>query len=192
MNDTALPEGIDPASAHSASKLIRNIDGGFTVELLRSLGKEDIKPLIKISQSLVDSFELKLLATKKDILRYFNPPSTLPFIARHHGDPVGFIIGVPLEHFSDMEWAAVDENLGAENTLYTYAFGIIPSHRGKGVASELKKTYLWWCRDRGYEYVTGCVREGISTQMGGDTRIISYFDDWNGTGIKFEYYRQTL
>ena len=188
----SLPAGIDPDSPESTSKIISRIDGGFTIELLRSLGSNDVKPLIRISQSLVESFGLKLLATRKDILNYFNPPSTHPFIARFQGEPIGFIIGAPLEHFQEVEWASIDEHLGEENTLYTYAFGVIPSFRGKGIAKGLKTTYLWWSKNRGYKYITGCVREGISSQMGGDVTVLSKFDNWNETGIIFEYYRRTL
>ena len=188
----SLPAGIDPDSTESTSKIIRRIDGGFTIELLRSLGSNDVKPLMHISQSLVESFGLKLLATRKDILNYFNPPSTHPFIARFQGEPVGFIIGAPLESFREVEWTSIDENLGEENTLYTYAFGVKPSYRGKGIAKELKSTYLWWSKDRGYKYISGCVREGVSSQMGGDVTVLSKFENWNDTGITFEYYRRTL
>ncbi len=83
----SIPAGIDPNSTDSTSKIINRIEGGFTIELLRSLGSKDVKPLMHISQSLVESFGLKLLATRKDILNYFNPPSTHPFIARFHGEP---------------------------------------------------------------------------------------------------------
>ena len=184
--------GFDPKSSVSTSKLIRRIDGGFTIELLRSLGSEDIKPLINISHSLVESFGLKLLATKKDIVNYFNPPITHPFIARHEGSPIGFIIGVPLEQFTNLDWAINDNNLGKENTLYTYAFGVIPHYRGKGIASELKSTYLWWSKDRGYKYITGTVRKGVSTDMGGEVTVLSSYDNWNDTGLTFEYYRRNL
>ena len=188
----SLPKGIDPDTTESTSKILNRIEGGFTIELLRSLGSRDVKPLMQISQSLVASFGLNLLATRKDILNYFNPPSTHPFIARFQGEPIGFIIGAPLESFSEIKWTSIDENLGEENTVYTYAFGVIPSFQGKGIAKELKKTYLWWSKDRGYKYITGCVREGISSQMGGDVSILSKFDNWNDTGITFEYYRRTL
>lgn len=187
-----LTHGFDSNSSVSTSKLIRRIDGGFTIELLRSLGSEDIKPLIHISQSLVESFGLKLLATKKDILNYFNPPITHPFIARHDGDPIGFIIGVPLEQFANLKWAINDNNLGKENTLYTYAFGVTPNFRGQGIASELKNTYLWWSKDRGYKFITGTVRKGISADMGGEVTVLSSFDNWNNTGLTFEYYKRKL
>lgn len=187
-----ITHGFDPKSSVSTSKLIRRIDGGFTIELLRSLGSEDIKPLIGISQSLVESFGLKLLATKKDILNYFNPPVTHPFIARHEGTPIGFIIGVPLEQFANLDWAKNDQNLDKENTLYTYAYGVMPSYRGKGIAAELKSTYLWWSKDRGYDYITGTVRKGISADMDGEVTLLSSFENWNGTGLTFEYYRRKL
>ena len=187
-----ITHGFDPSSGVSTSKVIRRIAGGFTVELLRSLGTKDIKPLIRISQSLVESFGLKLLATKKDILNYFNPPTTHPFIARHEGDPIGFIIGVPLEQFANLDWANKDDNLGKDNTLYTYAFGVMPSYRGKEIASELKNTYLWWSKDRGYEFITGTVQKGISADMGGEVTVLSSFENWNDTGLTFEYYRRKL
>ena len=187
-----LTHGFDPISEVSTSKFIRRIDGGFTIELLRSLGSEDIKPLIHIAQSLVESFGLKLLATKNDILNYFNPPTTYPFIARHEGHPIGFIIGVPLEQFANLDWAKNDQNLGKENTLYTYAYGVMPSYRGKGIAAELKSTYLWWSKDRGYEYITGTVRKGISAEMGGEVTLLSSIENWNETGLTFEYYRRKL
>ncbi len=188
----SLSSGFNPNTAESTSKIIRRIEGGFTIELLRSLGSNDIKPLIEISQSLVESFGLNLLATRKDILKYFNPPSTYPFVARFQGMPVGFIIGAPLEYFGDIKWTSVDKNLGKGNTLYTYAFGVTPSYRGKGIAKELKNTYLWWSKDREYKYITGCVREGVSSQMGGNVTILAKFENWNETGITFEYYRRTL
>jgi len=187
-----ITHGFDPKSSVSTSKLIRRIDGGFTIELLRSLGSQDIKPLIHISQSLVESFGLRLLATKKDILNYFNPPTTHPFIVRHEGDPIGFIIGVPLEQFANLDWAKMDNNIGKENTLYTYAFGVIADFRGKGIAAHLKNTYLWWSKDRGYKYISGTVRKGISADMGGEVTVLSSFENWNDTGLTFEYYRRNL
>ena len=35
---------------------------------------------------------------------------------------IGFIIGVPLEIFSEESWSHYDINLGKKNTIYSYIF----------------------------------------------------------------------
>ena len=148
---------------------------------------------MKISQSLVESFGLNLLATRKDIQKYFNPPDTHPFVARKKdGTLIGFIIGIPLEAFAKTDIASIDDNLGKENTLYTYSFCVDSAYRGKGVARALKKSYLLWSRQKGYDFISGNVAEGRADQLDGQIEVLARFEDWNGTSLSFDYYRRTL
>ena len=62
--------------------------------------------------------------TPNTIQTYFNRQGSLPFIARHQNQIIGYIIGVPIEYLSKEPWARMDENFGKKNTIYTYAFVI--------------------------------------------------------------------
>ena len=76
----------------------------------------DYVKLIEISESLVEYGKAKL--TPNTIQTYFNREGTLPFIARHQNQIIGYIIGIPPEILSHEPWARLDIYFGHKNYLY--------------------------------------------------------------------------
>ena len=85
-------------ASKSTVKIIAASAYNFRVELIEKIGNEDANEIINISKDLSEIFGNDLLLTKDNILKYFSE-ETFPFIARHKGEIIGFIIGVPLENF---------------------------------------------------------------------------------------------
>ncbi|MFC1746873.1 GNAT family N-acetyltransferase [Candidatus Neomarinimicrobiota bacterium] len=176
----------------SRIRVIASSPFGFQVELLEYVGTEDIPGLITVSQDLAKEFGKSARLSKATIRKYFNFPKTLPFMARNHGEIIGYIIGVPLEYFTNDPWAKYDHHLHEGNTIYTYAFVIQKKYRGNGFAKTLKRVYLNWARKHGYRFVTGHVVEGTARQFSTATVIVKRFPNWHGSGKTFEYYRRPL
>ena len=164
----------------------------FRIELLKELGKDDLPTILKISNEFSQIYSEKNLINEKNIYKYFNT-KTLPFLARYNSQIIGFIIGVPIEHFNNESWCRYDVNLGKNNTIYTYAFIITKKFRKSGgYAKTLKMIYLNWAKKQGYKYVSGHVAQGVSKNFGSKTEIIKIFSEWYQTKIPFEYYRRNL
>jgi len=165
----------------------------FQIEFVKRAGSNDYHTLIKISESLVEEYGNKARLTPNTIQTYFNREGSLPFIARHQQEIIGYMIGVPLELLSQEPWARLDKNFGEKNTIYTYAFVIMKQYKGNGYAKMLKKVYLNWIRKKGdIFYVTGHVKQGIASRFNGKIQIIESIKNWQGTGKTFEYYRREL
>ena len=179
-------------SEETRSKVIASSPMGLQIELIEFIGAEDIPALIEVSQSLVKEYGESAKLTKTTIRKYFNYPKTLPFTARHQGELVGYIIGVPLENFSRDPWAQFDQNLGQRNTIYTYAFVILDRYRDNGFARTLKRVFINWSKKKGYLFVTGHVVEGIARNFSPETTIVKRFTNWHGSGKTFEYYRRPI
>ncbi len=176
----------------SKSRIIAS-SGVFQVELLQHVGEDDYPQLIRISEHLSDEYGEKAVLSKATIHKYFNKPSSLPFIARYRGEIIGFIIGVAIEDLSSEPCARLDENFGESNTLYTYAFVIMDKYKGNGYAKILKRVYLSWAKKRdSIRFITGHVKLGKSSKFTGDIKIINRVDNWQGTGFTFEYYNRDL
>ena len=174
------------------SRIIASSSLNFQIELMEHVGEEDIPQLILISEHLVEEFTEDVRLTKTSIRKYFNYPHTLPLVARQSGEIIGYIIGVPLEYFSNDPSFQCDRNLGEKNTLYTYAFVVFQKYKGSGFAKTLKRVYLSWAKKKGFKYVSGHVREGVSQRFTGSVQILQRFDNWHGTNKRFEYYRRLL
>ena len=174
------------------SRIIASSSLNFQIELMEHVGEEDIPQLILISEHLVEEFTEDVRLTKTSIRKYFNYPHTLPFVARQSGEIIGYIIGVPLEYFSNDPSFQCDRKLGEKNTLYTYAFVVFQKYKGSGFAKTLKRVYLSWAKKKGFKYVSGHVREGVSQRFTGSVQILQRFDNWHGTSKRFEYYRRPL
>ncbi len=176
----------------SEVKVIASSAYQFRIELVKKVGKDDLDGLVDVSQYLADKFGKQALLTKTNIHKYFNK-DTLPFIARYKGEIVGYIIGVPLEHFKQESWSHFDVNLGKYNTLYTYAFVVKEKFRKKGGYSKtLKRIYINWAKKQGYTYITGHVQQGIAQRFSPKTEIVKIFPIWYGVKSPFEYYRRPL
>ena len=174
------------------SRIIASSSLNFQIELMEHVGEEDIPQMILISEHLVEEFTEDVRLTKTSIRKYFNYPHTLPFVARQSGEIIGYIIGVPLEYFSNDPSFQCDKNLGGKNTLYTYAFVVFQKYKGSGFAKTLKRVFLSWAKKKGFKYVSGHVREGVSQRFTGSVQILQRFDNWHGTSKRFEYYRRPL
>ncbi len=160
---------------------------------MEHIGEDDFSQLIRISEHLAAEYGNKAILTKTIIHKYFNKSTSLPFIARYRGEIIGYIIGVAIEDLSAKPWARLDENFGALNTLYTYAFVIMDKFKGNGYAKILKRVYLSWAKKKdGLRYITGHVKLGVSSKFTGDIKIINRVENWQGTGKTFEYYRRHL
>ena len=167
--------------------------GPFQIELMKYVGTNDYAKLIDISESLVVEYGKAAKLTPNTIQTYFNREGSLPFIARHQDQIIGYIIGIPLEILSREPWARLDIHFGQENTIYTYAFVIEKEFKANGYAKMLKKVYLNWIKKQEHiDYMTGHVKQGISDRFKGNISIINTVKNWQGTGKKFEYYRREV
>jgi hypothetical protein len=176
----------------SKVKILASSAFDFNIELVEHIGKDDIPQLMEVSENLVLKFGKRSRLSKININKYFNK-HTLPFVARHKGKIIGYIIGVPLEHFKNESWSHFDLNIGKNNTLYTYAFVLKENHRHRGgYAKTLKRIYINWAKKKGYEFVTGHVEQGISQRFSRDTEVIKVFPKWYEAKVPFEYYRRPL
>ena len=167
--------------------------GPFQIELIKYVGTNDYAKLIDVSESLVVEYGKVAKLTPNTIQTYFNREGSLPFIARHQDQIVGYIIGIPLEILSKEPWARLDVHFGQENTIYTYAFVIEKEYKANGYAKMLKKVYLNWIKKQDHIlYMTGHVKQGISNRFKGNIVIINTVKNWQGTGKEFEYYRREV
>ena len=130
----------------------------FQVKLMEEMSALDADRIIEISQGLAKPFGEETVFTKKTVWKYFNHPHTLPFVGYLRDEIIGFLVGVPLEHFQDELWSQADPTLGTHETVYTYAFIVDEKQHGKGYAKMLKRVYVNWLKKRGYLYVSGHVR----------------------------------
>ena len=167
--------------------------GPFQIELMKYVGANDYAKLIDISESLVLEYGKVAKLTTNTIQTYFNREGSLPFIARHQDQIIGYIIGIPIEILSKEPWARLDIHFGQENTIYTYAFVIEKEYKANGYAKMLKKVYLNWIKKQVHIiYMTGHVKQGISNRFKGNINIINTVKNWQGTGKEFEYYRREV
>ena len=177
----------------SEVEIIASSAFNFQIELVKKIGKNDLKSIYDISHDLAEVFGNNFLLTEKNIDKYFNS-NTLPFWARYKKDVIGYIIGVPIEYFENEAWARYDVNLGKSNTLYTYAFILNKKYRKIGGYSKtLKRIYLNWAKKRNYKYISGHVIEGQTNKFPkSKTEIIKLFPNWYGSRLSFEFYRREL
>ncbi len=171
--------------------IIAESSNNLKIEIIKKLNESDLGQIIQLSKELEIIFGNNSSFNSINIKKYFNI-NTYPFIARHNDIIIGFIIGVPLEHFSSESWSHYDTNLGKENTIYTYTYLVTESYRERGGYSKtLKMIYINWCKKQGYEFVSGHVKQGISKQFP-NTNVIKKFPKWYNSSFPFEYYRRTL
>jgi len=165
----------------------------FQIEKIEKVGKSDYPKLIEISLHLAKEYGKQAVFTKATIEKYFNTEKSLPFIARYQNEIIGYIIGIPIEELKMETWALNDENFGKYNTLYTYAFVIMEKYKSNGYAKMLKRVYLSWAqkKDR-IQFITGHISAGNIDLKDKNVKIISFEEDWQGTGKPFEYYRRSF
>tara|TARA_B100001093_G_scaffold287589_1_gene274726 strand:+ start:416 stop:991 length:576 start_codon:yes stop_codon:yes gene_type:complete len=187
MNLDKTKQGTDSVTQVIASS------GSFQIELVDHAGSNDNDKLIEVSKSLAKEYGPAAILTKNTIQIYFNRKGTLPFIARDQGEIVGYMIGVPLEMLSREPWARLDANFNKGNTIYTYAFVVEKDYKGTGCAKILKRVFLNQTKKMdSILYVTGHVKQGIASRFNGNIDIIDRIDNWQGSGMVFEYYRRRL
>ena len=187
-----MEEDLFQQEPESRTQVIAS-SGPFQIEFIEYVGSDDYNTFIKISESLVDEYGAVAKLTPKTIQTYFNKDGCLPFIARHQGDIIGYMIGVPIEVLHKEPWARLDINFGKNNTIYTYAFVVQKQYKGNGYAKMLKRVYLNWVKKQEHIlFVTGHVRQGIASRFIGHIKIIDTIENWQGTGKTFEYYRRII
>ena len=108
----------------------------FRIELMKKVGTDDQNQLINLSMELEEIFGPHSQLSQNKINKYFTE-GNMPFIARNKEEIIGYIIGIPLEKFSQESWSHYDTNLGKNNTLYTHAFVFKKSYRKKGHMQKL-------------------------------------------------------
>ena len=173
-------------------KIIAEATNSLKIKLIKQLGDEDKNKIIDLSKELESIFGSDGILTTSNIDKYFNE-KTYPFVAELNNNIIGFIIGVPLEVFSEESWSHYDTNLGRNNTIYTYIYLMKKNKRKQGGYSKtLKMIYLNWCRKNNYSYVTGHVKSGISKRFSNETKIVKIFPKWYNSKTPFEYYRRPL
>ena len=91
-----MEEDLFQQEPESRTQVIAS-SGPFQIEFIEYVGSDDYNTFIKISESLVDEYGAVAKLTPNTIQTYFNKDGCLPFIARHQGDIIGYMIGVPLE-----------------------------------------------------------------------------------------------
>ena len=176
----------------SIINLIAESSNNLRIELVLNLGINDKEEIINLSKELEPTLGLKSVISDNNIDKYFSK-TTFPFIARLDKRIIGFIVGVPLENFSNESWSHYDTNLGKENTIYTYIYLVKKFYRKKaGYSKTLKMVYVNWCTKNKYKYITGHVKSGISQNFSKETRIIKIFPKWYDSKKPFEYYRRPL
>ena len=177
---------------NSVVHIIAESSNKLKIEQVISLGYEDEKEIIELSKDLDSIFGVNNIITENNINKYFNE-QTFPFIARLDEKIIGFIIGVPLEKFSNESWSHYDSNLGKKNTIYTYIYLMKKFYRKKiGYSKTLKMVYVNWCSKNNYKYITGHVKSGVSQEFSKDTKVIKIFSKWYNAKDSFEYYRRPL
>tara|TARA_B100000575_G_scaffold158472_1_gene126588 strand:- start:2710 stop:3318 length:609 start_codon:yes stop_codon:yes gene_type:complete len=183
---------METTSGQSETKIIAS-SNVFQIEKIEKVGKSDYPKLIEISLHLAKEYGKQAVFTKASIEKYFNTEKSLPFIARYQNEIIGYIIGIPLEELNMETWAFNDENFGKYNTLYTYAFVIMEKYKSNGYAKMLKRVYLSWAQKRdSIQYITGHISAGNIDLKDKNVKIISFEEDWQGTGKPFEYYRRSF
>ena len=174
------------------TKIIASSNDKFKIELVEKLSKKSQFEIFNISKDLEKIYGRNSMLNEQNIDKYFNQ-STLPFIARYHDRIIGFIIGVPLEKFTNQSWVQYDENLGKNNTLYTYAFIFKSDFRGKnGFAKTLKKIFSNWAKKRDYQYISGHINENSVNKSSSQLEIIKKFNTWYESKDPFVYYRRKI
>ena len=128
-----MEEDLFQQEPESRTQVIAS-SGPFQIEFIEYVGSDDYNTFIKISESLVDEYGAVAKLTPKTIQTYFNKDGCLPFIARHQGDIIGYMIGVPIEVLHKEPWARLDINFGKNNTIYTYAFVVQKQYKENGYA----------------------------------------------------------
>ena len=187
-----MEEDLFQQEPESRTQVIAS-SGPFQIEFIEYVGSDDYNTFIRISESLVDEYGAVAKLTPKTIQTYFNKDGCLPFIARHQGDIIGYMIGVPIELLHKEPWARLDINFGKNNTIYTYAFVVQKQYKGNGYAKMLKRVYLNWVKKQEHIlFVTGHVKQGIVSRFIGQIRVIDTIENWQGTGKTFEYYRRII
>ena len=68
-------------------KVIASSAYSFRIDLIKRIGKKDIKEILYMSESLSNSFGLPSVFTEHNISKYFNE-KTLPFVARYKNEIV--------------------------------------------------------------------------------------------------------
>ena len=178
--------------AESEYKIIAESSNDLRIELIKKINEVDIIQIAELSKELESIFGVNSSFNSTNINKYFNK-NTFPFITRLNGEIIGFIVGVPLENFSNESWSHYDTNLGKFNTIYTYTYLMKKFYRKKGGYSKtLKIIYINWCKKQGYKYVAGHVQQGISKQFSSQTDVIKIFPKWYDCTSPFEYYRRRL
>jgi len=176
----------------SIIEIIAESSNNLSVELIKEIGLEDSIEIINLSKELHQLYGKNAIINENNIEKYFNG-STYPFIARLNNKIIGFIIGAPLEVFTNESWSHYDTNLGKNNTIYTYMFLMKSSYRKKlGYSKVLKLIYINWCKKKNYKFVTGHVRSGISNNFSNNTKVVKIFPKWYDSRLPFEYYRRPL
>ncbi|HLD29114.1 MAG TPA: hypothetical protein VJC03_02145, partial [bacterium] len=94
----------------------------------------------------------------------------------------GFLLGNPLEKAVPEDAPAADvykmreldpERYGKKNTLYMSIGAVSTPYRHKGIMLELKKQFRETARKRGYSYVTGVIRYGVTKKIFGEKAYVT-------------------
>ena len=112
---------------------------------------------------------------------------------------IGEAYFIPLDNMK--EWPPDEEQIEdglndwyGKNCMYAFSTTILPEYQGKGYGKIIKAYFLGICEAKGYDYVLGHAREGISTklQLSFGAQVIDKFPDWYKTGETYNLYLQKV
>jgi len=135
-------------------------------------------------------FSGKLQQDEGDLGNTFKDPVSICLVARGGDRVIGYVMGGPLKDYDYLPGVEEDENYVDENTIYLESRAVLNDYQGKGiVGANLKEEFIRRARQRGYEYVTGHIREDYVPE---GAEIVSIHENYQGTGLTFVYYSITL
>jgi ribosomal protein S18 acetylase RimI-like enzyme len=109
------------------------------------------------------------------------------YVHKAESDLVGFLLAAGLEEFKDIPGVADDPHVDLGDTTYLWSVAVDPDWRRRGLGIALEKECLVQSKLRGRPRVSAHIRHKALTKLGIGGRVIRTYDNWYGTGEKFDY-----
>ena len=135
------------------------------------------------------SFPLSLRDSRSDLKRLIESPTSIG-LGVSSGDSeilLGYIAGDLLESFRAVPGVASDPHFGKRDTLYIESLAVDSPARHQGVGIALTRAFLNSAKKNGFTRVTAHVETGSLQKTPFSHRVHKTFDNWYGTGRRFDY-----
>lgn len=132
-------------------------------------------------------------ATESQLRYAFRARRRLGLLLYHYDQPVGYVLGIPLESPRCLYDPAKDpiEFYGRRDTVYIQSIGIVPAYRGAGGFQYLIAEFGRQCRQMGYKNCVAHVRHSNGVAAFARRRMrfeqLAIFENWQNTGERFDY-----